>query len=217
MSTTPDLIESLVADAAPVRRLRSPLVRTALWLLFAGLVVALLGASHGLRPDIEACLRKPMFLAGIAGSLATAALAGWAAFTVSLPDRSRLWMLLPTPALALWIGTLGYQCLTDWISVRPDGIQLGEAARCFSLVMLTSIPLWLAMLVMLRHVAHLRSPTAAIAASLAVAAIAASALSLFHNVEASAMILIWNFGIAGVVVVVGSTFWGTASRWVLPR
>jgi hypothetical protein len=36
--TTPDLIESLVAGAAPVRRLRPPVARAAGWLLFAGLV-----------------------------------------------------------------------------------------------------------------------------------------------------------------------------------
>ena len=34
MITTPDLIESLVARAEPVRRLRPPLARAAAWLLF---------------------------------------------------------------------------------------------------------------------------------------------------------------------------------------
>ncbi len=217
MNTTPHLIDSLVADAAPVRPLRPPLERTLTWMLIAGFILTLLGISHGFRPDIDTCLRDPLFLTGLAGSFATAALAGGAAFTVSLPDRSRAWILLPLPALALWMASIGYQCLTDWIRVGPGGVQLGEAATCFSLVLLTSIPLWVAMLVMLRHVAFLRDPAAAIAATLAVAAVAASALSLFHNVGASAMVLIWNFGATAVLVLFGSVFWNRVSSWVNPR
>ena len=52
MITTPDLIESLVANAAPVRRLRPPVARAVGWLLFAALMLALLAISHEVRPDL---------------------------------------------------------------------------------------------------------------------------------------------------------------------
>jgi hypothetical protein len=215
--TTPDLIDSLVAGLTPVKRMLPPVVRASLWLLFAAAIVALLAISHGLRPDLGDRLQQPLFVTGISASLLTGALAAVAAFIVSLPDRSRLWLLLPAPALALWISTLGYQCLTDWVRIQPGGIRLGEAADCFATLALTSVPLWLAMLVMLRHIALLRSAEAAVAASLAVAAIASTALSLFHNMDASAMILIWNLGAAALLIGLASAFWKRMFSWVAPR
>jgi len=217
MITTPDLIESLVAGAKPVRRLRPPVLRALAWLLFAAAIVGLLAVSHGLRVDIGARLQQQLFVAGICASVLTAVLAALAAFIVSLPDRSRLWLLLPLPAVAAWVSTISYQCLTDWVSVQPNGLRLGEAADCFATLVLTSIPLWLAMLVMLRYVALLGSVAAAIAASLAVAAISSTALSLFHPLDASAMILLWNLGTAAVLVGAGSAFWKKMFSWVAPR
>ncbi|HYU68513.1 MAG TPA: NrsF family protein [Burkholderiales bacterium] len=217
MITTPDLIESLVADAKPVRRLRPPAARAALWLLFALAIVSLLAVSHGLRPDLGARLGQPLFVTGLAASLLTGALAAVAAFIVSLPDRSRLWLLLPAPALALWVSTIGYGCLTGWVGIRPDSVTLGEAADCFATLVFTSVPLWLAMLLMLRHVALLRSATAAVAASLAVAAIASTALALFHDLDASVMTLMWNLGTAALLVGLGSAFWERMFSWVAPR
>lgn len=217
MITTPDLIESLVAGAKPVRRLRPPAARAALWLLFAAAIVSLLAVSHGLRPDLGARLGQPLFATGLAASLLTGVLAAVAAFIVSLPDRSRLWLLLPAPALALWVSTISYECLTEWVSIRPDGVALGEAADCFATLVLTSVPLWLAMLLMLRHVALLRSAAAAVAASLAVAAIASTALALFHDLDASVMILMWNLGTAALLVGLGSAFWERMLFWVASR
>jgi hypothetical protein len=179
--------------------------------------VALLAVSHGLRSDLDHRLQQPLFVAAISASLLTGVLAAVAAFIVSLPDRSRLWAVLPMPALALWISTLGYQCLTDWVSVQPDGIHIGETADCFATLVLTSVPLWFALLVMLRYVALLRSAAAAITASLAVAAIASTALSLFHDLDASAMILMWNLGGAVLLAGLGSAFWERMFSWVAPR
>ena len=217
MITTPDLIDSLVASAKPVRRLRPPAMRAAFWLLFATAIVTLLAVSHGLRPDIGARMQQPLFVGTLAASLLTAVLAAVAAFIVSLPDRSRMWLLLPAPALVLWLSTISYECLTDWVSIQPEKIRLGEAADCFATLVLTSIPLWLAMLLMLRYVALLRSAAAAVAASLAVAAIASIALSLFHPLDASAMILMWNLGTAVLLVGLGGTFWEKMFSWVAPR
>lgn len=217
MITTSDLIESLVAGAKPVRRLRPPAARAALWLLFAAAIVSLLAISHGLRPDLGARLGQPLFVTGLAASLLTGVLAAVAAFIVSLPDRSRLWLLLPAPALALWVSTISYECLSYWVSVRPDGVNLGEAVDCFATLVLTSIPLWLALLMMLRYAALLRSATVAAAGSLAVAALAATALSLFHGVDASAMVLMWNLGAAALLVGVGSVFGERMFFWVASR
>lgn len=217
MITTPDLIESLVAKAAPVRRLRPPFARAIGWLLFAALMLALVGVAHGVRPDLEIRLQQPVFVIGLAGSLATGILAALASFLVSVPDRSRLWLLLPAPAFAVWLSTVGYGCLTDWVSIRPGSITLGETARCFATLMLIGTPLSLAMLVMLRYAALLSPTPVAMAAALAVAAISATALSLFHPLDASAMILIWTFGVAAVFVALAGLYGCRMFSWVAPR
>ncbi len=213
MITTPDLIESLVANAAPVRRLRPPVARAVGWLLFAALMLALLAISHEVRPDLALRLRQPEFVIGIAASLATGVLAAIASFTASIPDRSRRWLLLPLPALVLWVSTIGYGCLVDWVSLSPS-LPLGDEAGCFALLVLTGVPLSLAMLIMLRHAALLAPTRVAISGGLAVAAVTATALSIFHEHDASAIILIWNFGTAVLLVALGGAFGRRMFSWV---
>lgn len=203
MITTPDLIDALAADARPVRRLRPPLTRAAAWLAFAAVLLALLAVVHGPRSDLAEQLQQRVFVVGMLASLLTGVLAAVASFLASLPDRSRLWLLLPAPSLAIWLSTIGYGCLTDWVSIAPDGIQFGETVRCFVTLVLTSLPLSVAMLAMLRHAAMLSPRVVIMTASLSVAAITATALSLFHDLDATAMILVWNLGIIILVVILG--------------
>ena len=123
MISTPDLIDSLVANVTPVHRLRPPTARALGWLLFAGLMLALVAVGHGVRPDLELRLQQPIFLIGVAASLLTGVLA----------------------------------------------------------------------------------------------AITSTALSLFHPLDATVMILIWNVGIAAVLVTLGSLYGRRIFAWVAPR
>ena len=214
MIATPDLIESLVANAAPVRRLRPPVARAVGWLLFAALMLALLAVRHEVRPDLALRLRQPEFVVGIAASLATGVLAAIASFLLSIPDRSRAWLLLPLPALFVWVSTIGYGCLINWVSLQPGSLLFGNEAGCFALLVLTGVPLSLAMLIMLRHAALLAPTRVAISGSLAVAAVTATALSIFHEHDASAIILIWNFGTAVLLVALGGAFGRRMFSWV---
>ena len=202
--TTPELIDLLARNATPVRRLRPPLARAALWLLLAGFLFALLTIAHGLRPDWEHQAARPTFVIGIVASLATGVLAAIAAFLVSLPDRSPRWALLPVPALLAWVSTIGYGCLTNWVTIGPDGMHLGETARCFATMTLVSLPLSLAMYAMLRHAARLRPTAVTLIGSVAVAALTATALSLFHPLDAAVLVLASNFGVAALIVSAGA-------------
>jgi hypothetical protein len=206
VTTTPDLIESLVERAIPVRRLRPPLLRALTWLALAGVVLALLAVAHGVRSDLAAHLGQPAFVLAVAAALATGVLAAIAAFMISVPDRSRWWLVLPAPALAVWVATIGYGCLTDWVDIGPDGVRLGETARCFATVVLTGVPLSIAMLVMLRHAAWLRPDAVIVTGALAVAAFTSAALSLLHDLDATVMILVWNLGTAALITGLGGVF-----------
>jgi hypothetical protein len=203
---TPDLIAALAKDLPPVRRLRSPLIRAACWLTIAFFVLALLAVSQGLPHDLASRLHDPNFALSTASPLLTGALAALAAFQVSLPDRSRLWLLLPLPALVLWLSNIGFQCMTQWIDIGPEGVTLGEAAGCLATLILSGLPLSLVMLVMLRNAALIHPIAATLMGSLAVAAITATALALFHEMDASAMILMWNIGTAALFLGLGAVF-----------
>lgn len=217
MIATPDLIDSLAGNLRPVRRLRPPLVRAACWLLLAAAIVALVAVSRGVRPDLAERLQHPDFVVRVAGALLTGVLAAAAAFLSSLPDRSRLWALLPAPAAGVWVSTIGYQCLTNWVSIGPDGISLGETARCFATLVLTSVPLSIAMLGMLRYAALLRPISVCLTGALAVAAITATALALLHPIDATALILMWNLGMAVLFVTLAGAFGRRILSWVAPR
>ena len=156
MTETQKLIDTLVASATPVQRLRPPLVRAFSWLALAAAILALLAIGHGVRSDLVEHLHQPMFLVSMAAALLTGVLAAIAAFTVSLPDRSQLWLLLPVPALIVWVGTIGYGCLTGRMAIGPDGIQFHETLQCLATLVLGSVPLAIALAVMLRHAALLR-------------------------------------------------------------
>jgi hypothetical protein len=217
VTRTPDLIDALVETAAPVRRLRPPIIRAGLWLAFAAIVLGLIAIAHGLRPDFSDRARQPLFVLGMLGALATGIFAAVASFRLSLPDSSRLWAVLPLPALALWVATIGYGCLTDWVSMDPDGLHMGEAIRCFATLLMTSVPLSIAMLVMLRYAALLRPLEVSVMGGLAVAAVTAFALSLFHNLDATVMILIWNLGSAVLIAALGSLFGQSMLTWMASR
>ena len=214
MTRTPDLIDALVETATPVRRLRPPIVRAGLWLAFAATILGLIAIAHGVRPDFSNCLRQPFFVIGMLGALATGISAAVASFRISLPDSSRLWVVLPLPASALWVATIGYGCFTDWVTIGPDGIRLGEAVRCFATLLMTSVPLSIAMLVMLRHAALLRPLEVSVLGGLAIAAVTAFALSLFHDLDATVMILIWNLGAAALIAALGSLFGRSMLTWM---
>lgn len=213
MTSTADLIDSLMADAKPVRRLLPPAVRALCWLLLAALILILVAAGHGVRPDLLLKLRQPVFFAGIVAALLTGVLAALAAFIASVPGRTRRWLLLPAPAAAVWISTIGYGCLTDWVSVEPQGLSWGETARCFATLAITSVPLSLVMLIMLRHVARLSPTPVAMVGSLAVAAMTAVALSLFHPLDATAMILFWNLGVTALFLVFSGLYGKRLLAW----
>jgi len=214
MMSTPDLIDQLAAGLTPVRRLRSPMVRAAQWLLLATVVSIMLVIALGVRPDFWQCVLDQSFVLCTGASVATGVCATVAAFMLSLPDRSRAWVLLPLPAVVVWLSTIGYQCLTNWVALEPDVLSWGEAARCFSTLVVTSLPLAITILVMLRHSTPLRPVLATLTAGLAVSAITATAMSLIHNIDASIMNLVWNLGAAAAVIgasgTIGRRFMGQA-------
>ena len=59
---------------------------------------------------------------------------------------------------------------------------------------------------MLRHGAAVRPNLLIVTACIAVAAMSATAMMVFHVLDASAIVLMWNFGITAVIVGLGAVF-----------
>lgn len=200
MVRTEDLLEAMVADATPVRRLRPPLVRAALWLALSALVIGAVVAVKGFRPDLGARLAQPWEVAQLVAAGATGLLAAVAAFHLALPDRSDGWALLPLPGFGLWVASLGWGCVADFIRLGPDGLALGTSWGCLGFILALSLPLGGAMLFALRHAGPIRPVPTAATGVLSVAMLASVGLSLVHHLDAAVMILVWHAGAVLVAV-----------------
>jgi hypothetical protein len=200
MTDTAALIETLGRAAAPVRPLRGPMLRAALWLGFALAAIAVLVLHHGLRHDIALRFGQREFVLEWLGALATGIGATLAAFHLSLPGRPYRWVLAPLPGLALWLFSMGYGCWSDWVRLGPDGLTLGTSFDCFEFIATTTIPLSAAMLFLLRYAAPVRPVSTTVLATLSVAALAAAGQSMVHGLDTTIMILAWHLGSTGLLL-----------------
>jgi len=181
VTTTPDLIDSLSLDLRPVATVRKPLKRACLWLAAMIAVVASAAWLTGAWPLLLTRLEVTSFAVELAATLATGVAGVAAAFILSLPDRSRAWLFLPLPSLALWLASSGYGCYRSWLVSGPDGLRLGRSADCFMFILFCSVPLALALWLALRRMAAGLDPVRVTAAGgLGVAALAAAALQFWH-------------------------------------
>ena len=200
MRTTRDTIDALSTNLAPVRRHASPLMRTMLWMALAMGVISLLALSHGLRPNLFIRASELPFQLEVISALLTGVLAAFAAFVSGIPGRSKEWMALPFPALVLWMAVIGQQCFSNWIVIGREGMALRESGECLATVGLTSIPISLALVVMLRNAVVMRPLASYLLGSLAVAGIVGAAMSIIHVLDASVMIIVFNVVTTLVIV-----------------
>ncbi len=179
------LIGALVADLRPVRPLLPPALRTLIWLI----LVAVVAVALAMFADVAAVSRRvtaiPAMWLAVLGSIATMTAAAFAAFELSLPDRSRAWALLPLPAAALWVGASGLGCMRAYVLPGTHVAGIGEMRDCLLFIIGLSVPLSAALIVMLRRAYSLAPPLTAAMAGLASAAAAATLLNFFHPFDAA--------------------------------
>src|SRR5271169_4071894 len=206
--TNDRLIGALVADLRPVRPLLPPALRTLIWLM---LVVAV-AVALAMFADVAAMWRRitaiPEMWLAVLGSIATMATAAFAAFELSLPDRSRAWALLPLPAAALWVGASGLGCMRVDVLPGTHVAGFGEARDCLLFIIGLSVPLSAALILMLRRAYSLAPPLTAAMAGLASAAAAATLLNFFNSFDASATDLAVR-AVAVVIVVAAAPALGS--------
>jgi len=203
------LISALAANLRPVRRLPPPALRTVFWLILVTAIAAALSTFADIAAMWHRMTATPdMWLAGL-GSIATTATAAFAAFEVSLPDRSRAWALLPLPSAALWVGASGLGCMRAYVLPGTHIAAIGEARDCLLFIIGLSVPLSAVLIVMLRRAYSLAPPLTAAMAGLASAAAAATLLNFFHPFDSAATDLAVH---AIAVAIVVAAAWAFGAR-----
>lgn len=206
MASTEELIAQLSGGLSPVVRLARPGQRALGLIALATALIAVLVLLRGFRADLDQRLAEPSFFLQLAGAWLTGAAATLAAFEVSLPDRPRVWLLLPLPPLILWLSGFGWTCLVHWIEIPSGAPIAADSLRCLETIILASLPLAFVLWRMLARAKPLAPAPVAWAAALAVAAFADSAHLLIHVVQASALVLVINLLPAAAIIALGGLF-----------
>ena len=202
------LIGALAANLRPVRPLPPPALRTLLWLMLVAAVAAALATFSDLAVMWHRITASSDMWLAVLGSIATMATAAFAAFELSLPDRSQAWALLPLPAAALWVGASGLGCMAGYVLPGTHVAAIGETRDCLLFIIGLSVPLSATLIVMLRRAYSLAPPLTAAMAGLASAAAAATLLNFFHPFDATVTDLAVH-AVAVAIVVAAAWAFGT--------
>jgi len=193
-----ELIAALAADARPVRRLKPPGVRAAVWL---ALLIGLAALLVVLKADLPEALRRNAGLAPMgawAASLLTGVTAVVAASHLSLPDRPRTWALLPLPFLVLWVALSGVGCLG--LDPRPQG----DSRMCVLFILAVGGPFTAFLLWRLQRAHPLDARLTAGVGAVGAAGLSAALLQFFHEFTVTFMDLGAHLAAAALVVLAGS-------------
>ena len=204
------LIQSLARECSPVRPLACPLTRTALWFAVVVPYIALVVFVATPRSDLAAMTHDWRFVIEQAAALATAATAAFAAFASTVPGYDRRLLFLPLAPVAVWLVALGQGCMLEWLSHGLQGLWLHSDWFSIRSVLIVGALPAVAMAVMLRRGAPLYPHLTAAFGGLAAAGLGNFGLRLFHPVDASLMVLVWQVG----TVVAVSALAGWAGRYL---
>lgn len=206
MIPTNQLIDGLAARGGVAPPLRPPVLRAAGWLSLVAGALVVLSVARPVRDDLGEMLAQPYYVACVLAALATGALSALAAFLVSVPDRSRRWMYLPAPALAIWLVAVFAGAARHWLTLTDGGIPRGEWIAAVAIVGLIGAPLCMSLMLMVRYAQVSRPLPVALLAGLAVGAIVAASLCVFVSVQGAVLGIAANAGTAILFVSAGAAF-----------
>jgi hypothetical protein len=180
-----ELIEALAADARPVRPLGSPMKRAAITLgvlgLAGALALALFGDFGQLRGRYAG--REEVLMLEMGAMLATAVLGITAAFFLSIPGRSKRWLLAPLPPLLAWLLLSGAGCYEDAVARGLSEWKIGHSADCLVFILVASAAVGAPLAWRLSRATPIDPLHVALLGGLGTAAGAAFLLQFFHPFE----------------------------------
>jgi len=197
-----DLIDALAADVRPVRPLHPPLRRATSIL---GLIALASGLGLYFLGDIGQLLdryagREQLLVIEMSAMLATALVAIIGAFFVSIPGRSKRWLLAPAPPFALWLLLSGAGCYDDLVRKNGSGLEIGHSLDCLIFIVATSLLLGAPLLWRLSRASPIEPLPVALLGGLGTAALAAFLLQFFHPFAVTFVDLAVHLVAIGLVV-----------------
>lgn len=207
---TEDLVSAMAREMGPVKRLRPPMLRAALWLGLSALMIAAVVLVVGPRHDLAERLSQSWEMAQLIAAVLTAVLAAVAAFHLALPDRSDAWAMLPVPGFLAWLAALGWGCVSDFFRLGPEGLSVGTSWGCLGFILGLSAPMGAGLLLALRHAGPIRPVPTMATGALSVAMLASLGLSLVHYLDAAIMVLVWHAAAVLLAVAIGGGLGGRA-------
>ncbi|HEX4050192.1 MAG TPA: NrsF family protein [Steroidobacteraceae bacterium] len=203
MMQTERVIQELVGELQPVRRLRPPALRAALWLATVGLLVGLIVMGFADWARVMQRMAVPRIALECAAAGLTGISAVLAAFIVSIPGRSARWAALPLPAFILWLAASGAGCLRNGWSLHGPGGFVGDSGHCFGFIVGVSVPLSIGLFAVLRRARPIAPLPVAMLGTLGVAALADFVLEFFHPFDVTVIDLALHLAGIAVVMLVG--------------
>jgi hypothetical protein len=177
-----ELIAALAADARPVQPLKPPLKRAAALLgagaLGSGLALFLVGDVRQLLDRYAG--REDVLVIEMGAMLVTAVLAVIGAFFMSIPGRSKHWLLAPLPSFLVWLLLSGAGCYDDFVRQGASGLEIGHSMDCLIFILATSVVLGAPLLWRLSRASPIEPLPVALLGGLGAAALAAFLLQFFH-------------------------------------
>jgi len=200
--STEELIGELVARGGAVRPLAAPLwrglVTVAVLAVVAGTVIVLFGDMHGLSARYAG--RHTLMMLETGAMLLTGLVAIIGAFFVSIPGRSRLWLLAPLPSLFAWVGLSGLGCYQDFLRFGAGRVTFGDSMTCLSLLLASGLLIGLPLLLRLGRARPVDPLPVALLGGLGAAAASAFLLQFFHPFTLTVLDL--GVHLAGVSLIV---------------
>lgn len=179
---TDELIEALAAEARPVRPLAGPMKRALATLAVAavvgGLVILGLGDARQLLARYSG--REALMALEMAAMLATGLLAVVGAFFVSVPGRSKQWLLTPLPPFLVWLLLSGLGCYGELVQRGSSGWEIGHSIDCLLFIVATSLLLGAPLIWRLSRATPIEPLPVAVLGGLGTAALAGFLLQFFH-------------------------------------
>jgi hypothetical protein len=217
---TSELIDILAADAAPVRPLPAPWLRTSIWFLISGAYIALLivAMSHGGTRLLS--IRFSRFWLEQATAIGTGVAAAVAASLSVIPGRSRRWAILPAVPLTVWLAVLASGCMRDWAQRGAAGLVAQPDWPCIMAMLFGAALPAAALTFSVRRGAPLAPATTAALIGLAAGALSSVVACVSRPMPHSTTmtVVVWHLGTLFAMVVVVAAAGPSLLPWPLnPR
>ena len=204
---TEQLIQRLTEHVSPTRPLARPWIRTAVWLAVSVPYLAVVLSVVALRNGLPSLTLDTRFIVEMVAGLAAGIAAAVCAFGSVIPAYNRRFLILLTVLLAIWLGSVGQNCIQEWVRNGSQTLSLRHDLACLPfIVFLGSFPA-VVLALMLRRGAPLTPHLTAALGGIASAGVGNLGLRLVIPEEANVGLFVWHIGgvlaLAAVAATVG--------------